>query len=54
MGAEVLKLGDAPASIAKLAFKRGFDGLLQAGQYSVEARLGRGGKTRLPAPALKS
>ena len=42
MGAEILKLGDAPASIAKLAFKRGFDGLLQAGQYSVEARaLGR-------------
>jgi hypothetical protein len=38
MGAEILKLGDAPSSIAKIAFKRGFDGLLQPGQYSVEAR----------------
>jgi hypothetical protein len=42
MGAEILKLGEAPTSIAKIAFKRGFDGLLQPGQYSVEARaLGR-------------
>jgi len=38
MGADILKLGDAPASIAKIAFKRGFDGLLEPGQYSVEAR----------------
>ncbi len=38
MGADIVKLGDAPASIAKIAFKRGFDGLLEPGQYSVEAR----------------
>ncbi|MGA2638503.1 hypothetical protein [Methylocella sp.] len=38
MGADILKLGDASASIAKIAFKRGFDGLLEPGQYSVEAR----------------
>ena len=32
MGAEILKLGDAPASIAKIAYKRGFDGVLRPGR----------------------
>lgn len=38
MSAELSKRGQEPASIAKMAFQRGFDGVLQAGDYELDAR----------------